>query len=110
MPSCWPASASERLGGVWVYFSGDPAIGAAQRRARQERLARHRASEAAAALEATVIIEVLLALIRHPGASPPQVARYLQGHAPPIRLPQVSTVFTRYDLAQVARRGACTDC
>ena len=71
---------------------------------------RRGASEAAATLEATVVIEVLLVLIRHPGASPQQVARYLQGHAPPIRLLQVSVVFTRYDLAQVAKKGACTDC
>ena len=100
----------ERLGGVWVYLAGDPAVGDAQRRERRQRLARRRAGEAAAALEATVVIEVLLVLIRHPGTSPLQVARRLQGHAPPIGLPQVSAVFTRYDLEQLQKRGASTDC
>ena len=81
----------ERMGGVWVYRSSDSARGDAQRRARQ-----------AAALEPTVIIEVLLALLRHPGSSPAQVACRLQEQAPPITLPQVTAVFTRFDLAQVA--------
>ena len=51
-----------------------------------------------------------LELIRHPGSSPTQVARRLQGHAPPIALPQVSAVFTRFDLAQVAQKGGSADC
>ena len=88
----------ERMGGVWVYRSSDSARGDAQRRARQARTAQRQA----AALEPTVIIEVLLALLRHPGSSPAQVACRLQEHAPPITLPQVTAVFTRFDLAQVA--------
>ena len=68
------------------------------RRERQARIAQRQA----AALEPTVIIEVLLALLRHPGSSPAQVACRLQEHAPPITLPQVTAVLTRFDLAQVA--------
>ena len=95
----------ERMGGVWVYHSSDPAVGDAQRRARQARTDERRASEAAAALAPTVIIEVLL--IRHPGSSPVQVARRLQGHAPPIVLSQVSAVFIRFDLeSRSGKRGA----
>ena len=100
----------ERMGGVWVYHSSDPAVGDAQRRARQARTDERRASEAAAALEPTVIIEVLLVLIRHPGSSPVQVARRLQGRAPPIVLSQVSAVFTRFHLEQVGEKGGATGC
>ena len=96
----------QRMAGVWVYLSSDSSVGDAQRRARLERIAQRQAS--ASAPEPTLVIEVLLVLIRHPGASPEQVARHLQGHAPPIRLPQVSAVFTRYGLAQAARKGAST--
>ena len=68
------------------------------RRERQARIAQRQA----AASEPTVIIEVLLALLRRPGSSPAQVACRLQEHARPITLPQVTAVFTRFDLAQVA--------
>ena len=97
----------ERMDGVWVYRSRDPDRGAAQRRTRQERIEQRRAS--AAALEPTLVIEVLLALIRHPGSSPEQLARRLQGHAPPIARPQVAAVFDRFDLRQVAKKGGATD-
>ena len=92
----------ERMGGVWVYRSSDPARGSAQ---RQERVARR----AAAALEPPVIIAVLLGLIRHPGSSPAQVAGRLREHAPPITLPQVNAVFARYGLAPVANPGRAAD-
>ena len=100
----------ERMGGVWVYLSSDPAVGDAQWRARQACLDERRVSAAAAALEATVIIEVLLELIRRPGSSPAQVAHRLQGHAPPIDLSLVTAVFTRFDLAQVAKKGGASAC
>ena len=100
----------ERMAGVWVYRAADPAVGDAQRQARQARLDAQRVSATAAAPEAAVIIAVLLALVRHPGASPARVARRLQGHAPPISLPQVSAVFTRFDLAQGAQKGGSADC
>ena len=95
------ARVRHRMAGVWVYRSSDPARGAAQRRARQARFD----PPPAAAWEPTVIREVLLALIRHPGASPAQLARRLQGHAPPIALSQVAAVFARFDLAQVESNG-----
>lgn len=100
----------QRMAGVWVYLSPDPAVGDAQRHARRARLDQQRASEAAATLEATLVIEVLLALIRHPGSSPAQLARRLQGHVPPIGLPQVSAVFERFELEQVAQKGGSADC
>ncbi len=99
----------ERMGGVYLYHHSDPAVGDAQRRAREIRIDERNAIEAAAALEPSVIIQVLLALIHHPGSSPVQVARHLQGHSPPIVLPQVTAVFTRFDLAEVGKKGGATD-
>ena len=76
------------------------------RRARQARIDERSASKAVADLEPTVVIEMLLVLIHHPGSSPVQVVRHLQSHSPPIALPQVTAVFTRFDLAEVGKKGA----
>ena len=92
----------ERLAGVWVYCSRAPAHAAAQRRERQ---ARCDPLAFAAAWDPTVVREVLLALVRDPGASPARLARQLPGHAPPIARPQVTAVLARFDLARVARQG-----
>ena len=96
----------ERMEGVWVYRSSDPVRGAAQRSARQARIARR----AAAALPAQVIIEVLLALLRHPGESPEQVACRLREQAPPITLSQVTGVLERFDLVPVTSPAGTADC
>ena len=93
----------ERMEGVWVYRSSDPVRGAAQRSARQARIARR----AAAALPAQVIIEVLL---RHPGESPEQVACRLREQAPPITLSQVTGVLERFDLVPVTSPAGTADC
>ena len=87
----------ERLGGIYVYLSNGPA-GDRQLRARQRRLAGREAALLAATLEPQLIIDVLLVLVRHPGALPGEVARRLQHHSPPIRLAQVQAVFDRFEL------------
>lgn len=61
-------------------------------------------------VDPTVVIEVLLVFIRHPASSPAHLARHLRGLAPPIRLPQVAVVFTRFDLAQVNEKGGPSAC
>ncbi len=86
----------QRLAGIYVYFCLGPR-GDRQLRARQSRLA--------ASLEPDTIIAVLLVLVRHPGSLPAQVARRLQGHSPPIPMPQVQAVFDRFDLASLAQEG-----
>lgn len=99
----------QRLAGIYVYFclgqQGDR-----QLRARQKRLAASRSAALAAALEPVTIIAVLLVLVRHPGSPPRQVARRLQGHSPPIPLPQVQAVFDRFDLADLAQKGGSAAC
>ncbi|MCF7979549.1 MAG: hypothetical protein K9L82_16375 [Chromatiaceae bacterium] len=52
-----------------------------------------------------VVIQVLLALIRHPGLGPAEVVRSLRGHSPPIVLEQVVAVFARYALEEVGKKG-----
>ena len=89
----------QRLGGVYVYFANGPS-GDRQLRARRQRLADREAARLANTLEPQLIIDVLLVLVRHPGALPGEVARRLQHHSPPIRRPQVQAVFDRFELLE----------
>ena len=57
-----------------------------------------------------LVIEVLLAVIRHPGASPVQLARHLQGHSPPIELSHILAVIDRFDLPKVVEKGGPAHC
>ena len=52
-----------------------------------------------------LVIEVLLAIIRHPGWKAIDVARSLRGHSPPISQKQVSAVFAKYDLDNIGEKG-----
>jgi len=78
---------------------------------RQERIAARQSGETAIArLDDSMIIQVLLILIRHPGSRPANVVRALRGHSPPIGLDQVVEIFTRYDLNDVGKKGGSTNC
>ena len=99
----------ERMQGVFVYLAADATVADRQRAARQHRIAQGRASLIRVP-EPAVVIEILLALIRHPAASPARLARHLRGHAPPIRLAQITAVFARFDLAQVVKKGGSAAC
>ena len=94
----------ERLGGIYVYLSNGP-TGDRQLRARRQRLADREAARLAATLEPQLIIDVLLVLVRHPGALPGEVARRLQHHSPPIRRAQVLAVFDRFELLESGKKG-----
>ena len=91
----------ERLDGIYVYLCDSPA-GDRQLQARQARLA--------ATVEPDLIIEVLLVLVRRPGSLPAEVARYLQGHSPPIHLAQVQAVFDRFELSGIGEKGGSAPC
>jgi len=100
----------ERLTAVYVYLHYDSAVRKKQLQSRKERIA----SEQAVVLDVdddlpgdAIVIQVLLILIRHPGANPGRVVRRLRGHSPPIRLQQVNAVFTRYRLGE---KGGSTTC
>ena len=94
----------EPMYGVFVYLAAETAVADRQRAARRQRLPR------TTDLDPSLVIEVLLAFIRHPRAAPVQLARYLRGHAPPIELPAIIDVFTRFDLERVAQKGGPAPC
>jgi hypothetical protein len=100
----------ERLTAVFVYLHSDPTVKEKQLQRRRERIASKRAvvlDSDEDLLSDAIVIQVLLTLIRHPGSNPGQVVRRLRGHSPPIKLQQVSSVFTRYNLGE---KGGCTIC
>ncbi len=101
----------EQVTGFYLYLHCDPAIGQIQLQRRQERIAtRQGGDEESGGVDDAVVIQVLLALIRHPGSGPADVVRTLRGHSPPIVLEQVVHIFTRYDLEDVGKKGGATNC
>ena len=101
----------ERVAGFYLYLHRDPAIGQIQLQRRQELIAaRQPGDEEPIVVDDTIVIQVLLALIRHPGSGPADVVRTLRGHSPPIVLEQVVHIFTRYDLEDVGKKGGPTNC
>jgi hypothetical protein len=97
----------QELGGVFVYLHPDPARREGQLRRRRERATLTAPARSAHEVELSerVVIAVLLALLRAPGASVPGVVRGLRGHAPPISSAQVQAVFARYDLEALGEKG-----
>ncbi len=85
------------IDGLYHYVHADPEV-------QRDQLHRRKLGIDAAAVETSVdhevIIRVLLVLLRHPGARPGEVVRYLVGRAPPITRIQVDVVFTRYGLGE----------
>ena len=89
----------ERLHGVFVYFAADGQLAQRQREHRLQHMPR------SVDLDPSLVIEMLLAVIRHPAASPVQLARHLQGHSPPIELSHILAVLDRFDLPQAVEKG-----
>jgi hypothetical protein len=101
----------ETISGLYLYVHIDPAIGEIQLQRRRERIAARQSGETAIVrLDDSVIIQVLLTLIRHPGSRPGDVVRALRGHSPPISMEQVVEIFTRFDLDDVGKKGGSTSC
>jgi len=99
----------EQVEAVYVYLHPEAAVREEQLARRREQVdARQRESGGAgeAGLDDSVAIQVLLALVRHPGSGPAQIVRRLRGHAPPITSEQVNAVFARFDLGE--KRGPST--
>ena len=97
----------EHVERLFVYLHTDQVVRQAQARRRKELIA-------AAAVEAEVtdaiVIQVLLTLLRHPGSKAADVLRYLRGHSPPIVMGHVRTVFDRYDLDELGKKGGTSSC
>ena len=101
----------ERVTGFYLYLHCDPAIGQIQLQRRQERVAARQLGDGEpGGVDDAIVIQVLLALIRHPGLGPADVVRTLRGHSPPIVLEEVVAIFARYDLEDVGKKGGPTNC
>ena len=101
----------EQVTGFYLYLHCDPVIGKSQLQRRQERIdACQQKDGEPVGVDDAVIIQVLLALIRHPGSGPADVVRTLRGHSPPIVLKQVVEIFARYDLEDVGKKGGPMNC
>ena len=92
----------ERLVQVFVYLHIEPEVRAQQLEQRRELIT---AAEVASVdgdvpVSEQTVIEVLLTLIRHPGANAGAVARRLRARSPPISATEVRAVFARYELGE----------
>jgi len=96
-----------KIDAFYVYFNPDPDTLAKQLQRRHEMIALQREREG---VSDHIVIQVLLALIRHPGSKPADVVRYLYGHSPPISMVQVQAVFDRYDLERLGQKGGSSSC
>lgn len=97
------AVSREQVDSVYVYIHGDVGTGKEQLVRRQGAMNTREGTDGTDERqlpEDTMVIQVLLALIRHPGSDWAGIVRRLCGHSPPITSKQVQTVFTRYGLGE----------
>lgn len=97
--------ARERLAQWYVYLHIDAGVRAEQIQRRQALIGEGEEAQAKAEIADEIVIQVLLTLLRHPGAKVAEVVRYLRGHSPPISTGQVNAVFARYDLDHIDKKG-----
>jgi len=103
--------AREKVHGFYVYLHPDPAVQAVQINRRRERVVLETpASEDEIEVAEAVIIQILLTLLHHPGARAADVVRHLRGHSPPITMGEVRSVFTRYELESLGKKGGSSNC
>ncbi len=100
----------ERLLQLYVYIHADPSVRALQLQRRHELVSHAQSATIDSPITDPLIIEVLLVLLRHPGADSAQVSRHLRGHSPPILVEQIDVVFARYNLDQLGEKGGATNC
>lgn len=94
--------ARERLDGFFIYLHTDLAVQQDQLARRQEHIAALRVEQE---VDDAMVIEVLLVLVRHPGAKTAEVVRRLRGKSPPTTAAHVRVVFDRYGLDAVGEKG-----
>jgi hypothetical protein len=100
----------ERLQQIYVYLHADSSLRALQLERRYELLSRAQHATLESQVTDQLIIEVLLVLLRHPGAERADVGRHLRGHSPPISVEHIGVVFARYDLDELGEKGGATNC
>ena len=104
------ALARADVGSVFVYICPDPVRGAEQlgQRRREAPAESQAPSPGQLAVSDAAVIAVLLALLRSPGSSLAEVARWLRDHAPPISMGEVQAVFARYHLEALGKKGGAS--
>lgn len=92
----------ESLAGFYIYLHTEDTVGEAQLAKRREMLA---VQQARAEITDAIVIDVLLTLIRYPGARFAGVVRRLQGHSPPITSEHVRIILDRFNLENLGKKG-----
>ncbi len=100
----------ERIAQFYVYLHRDPVIRREQIGRRQALIATRETSPVDVEVGDRIIIQVLLVLLRHPGAKAADVVRYLRGHSPPITMDEIRIVFARYELDSLGTKGGTSNC
>ncbi len=100
----------EKVHGFYVYLHPDPAVRGAQLNRRRARVSFEAPTmEGVPEIGDSIIIQVLLTLLHHPGAKAADVVRYLRGHSPPISMAEVGAVFVRYELDVIGKKGGASN-
>jgi hypothetical protein len=92
----------EELGGLYLYVSGEREKAASQVSARMRRESEVPAPRPP---EPSVVIEVLLAVIEHPGETAGAIARRMAKHGRGIQRHEIDAVFEHYGLGEKKRRS-----
>ncbi len=93
----------EKVDRVFIYLHSDSVVRRQQLERRKEIIISQKAARDE--VDDRIVIEVLLALIHHPGLSAADAARRLRGRSPPISFDQVQAVFKKYDLDNIGEKG-----
>ena len=100
----------DKVHGFYVYLHPNPVVRGAQLdRRRACATLEMPATQDQLEIGDTVVIQVLLTLLHHPGAKAGDVVRYLRGHSPPITMTEVRLVFARYELDDIGKKGGATN-
>jgi hypothetical protein len=89
-----PSLQREKVGGLYVYFAADPALGARQKALRSA------AAPTTPLPSAEESIAVLVRAIQHPQESSQQLAAALQGTYPHLSAPSIVALFEHHRLTQ----------
>ena len=99
----------EQIAQFYVYLHRDPVIRREQIGRRQALIATQETPPVEVEVGDRIVIQVLLVLLRHPGAKAADVVRHLRGHSPPITMAEVRLVFARYELDAIGKKGGATN-
>lgn len=99
----------ERITQFYVYLHRDPVIRKEQIGRRQALFDTEEIASVKLQVDDRLIIQILLVLLRHPGAKAAEAVRYLRGHSPPITMAEVRIVFTHYELDNLGKKGGTTN-